>query len=331
MDGHFRSSNVTTGLNAELGHLQNRFRWKHWAIPLLLALLFHILLISMHWDWLSPMTSPAPRVEVQNITPDQLAQIKKKWREKSLLLDKDKNRPKDQKVPDDARYFSDRNNRVEKEQRARQRQVIPKPGGPAEQPTKTHPKPQPKNNTDSAKNFPKLENLGIPFHFDQVKNKSTFEHDPTHAFEHLQQPMQQGGDQAILDKNLPEGSENVLNSQESIYYSFYARLYQAIAPIWQSHIRNIPYTQHILTGEYSTIVDITLDKEGNLKGIHHLYNSGITAFDDAVDSSWKKIQRFPNPPPALLNTEGEIHIGWTFTVQVDEHFGMQYAPPVRRY
>jgi len=129
--------------------------------------------------------------------------------------------------------------------------------------------------------------------------------------------IEEGGDQNIVDRTLPEGSENMLNTKQSIYYSFYSRLYEAIGPIWQSRAREVPYRRQLSPGDYVTIVDIVLDRDGNLVETRYLQSAGVADFDDAVESSWRKIGRFPNPPRGLLNAEGKLHIVWSFTFQID--------------
>ncbi|MEK7690119.1 MAG: TonB C-terminal domain-containing protein, partial [Bdellovibrionota bacterium] len=142
---------------------------------------------------------------------------------------------------------------------------------------------------------------------------------------------QDGGDQAIMDRTLPEGSENLLKAQESVFYSFYSRLYEAIAPIWQSRIREVPRSRKIQAGEYNTVVEVVFDRQGNLIAIRHLEDSGIPEFDTAVDTAWKSVGRFPNPPKGLTNAQGRVHTGWTFSVHVGDGFQVQFLPPERNY
>src|SRR4051794_20500662 len=101
---------------------------KTWIYFLIIALLFHLLLFTLHLDWLGH--APPPRVEIQTIDPKKLDAVRKQWKDKGLLLNKDKSKPKEKEAPPDARYFSDRNIHVEKEQRAKDTNVIPKPGRP---------------------------------------------------------------------------------------------------------------------------------------------------------------------------------------------------------
>lgn len=221
-----------------------------------------------------------PQIEVQRVDSHQLEAIRRQWKAKELLLNKNPLLPKSKDTPPpDAKYLSDRNIRVKKEQRSRSQDVLPRQSAP-------------------------LSQLGIS-------------------------KAQSGADQAIRDQQLPQGSENLLNSQESVYYSFYARLYEAIAPIWQSRIREVPFRRRILPGDYSTQVIIVLDQFGNLLQIYREQSSGVREFDEAVNQSWQKIERFPNPPRGLLNSKNQVQIGWVFTVQVNPGARLQYLPPER--
>lgn len=301
--------------------------WKIWIIFFLLALLFHAILFALRLQWSLP--TPPPRVEVQNIDPQKLDAIRRQWKEKSLLLDKNPSLPSSKEAPPDARYMSDRNIRVEKEQRARDTQVIPKPGQPnssVQSESKSAHRPPPRTKAQPHP-LPKLGDLGVPFRLD-AKPEAPPPEDQTSQ---SSSSASQGGDQATLDKDLPVGSQNMLNAQESIYYSFYSRLYQAIGPIWQSLIREIPYRRRVNPGEYNTVVDVIFDENGNLKEVHRIQSSGIPEFDNSVDQAWKRVGRFPNPPQGLLDSQRQVHTGWTFSVQVGEGSNFQYLPPARNY
>ena len=328
--------------------VEERARSPNWLPWFIAAALWHLLLWIIHPDW-HPTLLP-PRVEIQQVDPSKLAAIKKQWqaqqrtqdKDTALLLNKDKSAPTESEKPKDARYMSDRNKIVEHEQRARDMDVIPKPGRPGpEAPDKTEPKPRtvPKPPTVRAQPhaLPKLGNLGVPMRLNEAartpRDAETQENKAQKHFEDVarHQAGQSGGDQAIVDKNLPLGSENMLSTEESIYYSFYSRLYEAIAPIWQSEIRQVPWHRNVTSGNYVTTADVILDADGNLVGIDLTHNSGIPDFDQAVNTAWHKIGRFPNPPKALLDPHGQVHTGWTFTVDVGENSGFQYMPPERSY
>jgi TonB family protein len=133
------------------------------------------------------------------------------------------------------------------------------------------------------------------------------------------------------DPSIPVGAETLLNMEQTIYYSFYSRLYQAIAPVWQSHIHSRYWGLHSrpLPGRYTTRVAVWLDRNGNLKSLQILEPSRIGAFDQAVLETWKRIDQFPNPPRGLMDGGGNVRTLWNFTVEVGETSGWNFLPPNR--
>lgn len=302
-------------------------------LALLAALIFHLLFMWVKVQWSSP-ARPMP-VEVKQIDMNKLEAIRKQWRDQEkkptgFLLDKDPKAPSEKEAPKDARYESARNVRVEKEQRAKQTNVIPKPAVPFQQAQpQENALPKAQNEAAKSRSKVKLGNLGIPMKFAPDRKKVGKDGRKSQAQQ--VQPGSEGGDQALREKDLPEGAENLLNTKESIFYTFYARLYEAIGPVWQSRIRSIGYRRQVRPGEYSTVVDVILDREGGLIEIRRMQSSGIDEFDSAVDSSWRKISRFPNPPTGLVEADGYVHTGWTFTVNVGQGAMIEYLPPERVY
>lgn len=307
---------------------------KPWFIAVLLALLVHLIILLSKLNW--PVTAPElpPRVELQQIDTKKLEAIRNAWK-RDLLISK--NQPKADSAPADARYESDRNIRVEKEMRAAQTDVLPKPGGQGEAEDRERPSgasSQTAKNAPRAKSAPKLSALGIP-----ILKRSAL--DPSDIADARESERAQdsrrmsrgarGADQTVLDKRLMVGAENMLNAVESRYYSFYSRLYSAVAPIWQSRIREVPYRRNIPPGDYTTQVELILDSQGNLVRVNLLQRSAIDEFDRAAVDSWYRIGRFPNPPRDLLDNQGLVRTGWTFTVQVGEGLQWQSLPPERRY
>jgi hypothetical protein len=296
-----------------------------WA--LLLALLLHALWLTVPIH-LSP-TAPAPtRVDVQNIPNQQLEAIRRQWRERGLLTPKDV--PASEKAPDDAKYMSDRNIRVEREQRARDTTVLPRRGAQNQTGDQTRPAPQqrPQEQARPRNNYPPLGDLGIKYRLPPKRQPPP---QAVGGMPNAQSSGQAAGDQAILDDSLPVGSENLLNAQESIYYSFYARIYEAIAPVWESGVRNVLRTRPVPEGDYLTVVDVIFDANGNLLRVTYRQRSSSTDLDQVVEGAWTKAAPFPNPPRELIDERGEFHIGYTFTVRVGSGFGAQFLPPERIY
>jgi hypothetical protein len=296
-----------------------------WILLALLALFLHLLAFYLAPDWFKP-APPAP-VEVTQIDMAKLQSLKNKWKEKGFLLSKDPNKPKDNAPePKNSRYESDRNKAVEKEMRARQTNVIPNEAG--------DPNSKAAKDRDAKKSVPKRDVTKIP-----LSNLSNFRGLPVPGpkpEEQVEAERRHGGpgntgDQALRDNTVPEGAENMLNTSESIYYSFYSRMYEQIGPLWQSLLSQIVYQRKPAPGEYVTSADVVFDAEGNFLEARIMQGSGITEFDNAVPAAWKKVPKFPNPPRGLIQSDGKIHMGWTFAVRVDENMNWNYAPPERSY
>ncbi|MGZ3699791.1 MAG: hypothetical protein ACXWP5_16865, partial [Bdellovibrionota bacterium] len=179
--------------------LEPRRYWL-WALALLFALLVHLLFFTETRHWGFGLSSP-PRVDVRSMDMNELAKIRRKWREseKPLLLDKNPNAPKSQEVPDNARFQSDRNQKFDREQQARRTDVLPRPrtGVPNVQPDR-QPKP-----------IPNLGHLGIPLRMPPKTPHKIGQAGNTGT------PGDLGADQTVLQDQLPEGSENLLNTQET--------------------------------------------------------------------------------------------------------------------
>ncbi len=294
-----------------------------WA--LLLALLLHALWLSVPFELHQEVTLP-PRVDIQDIPAQKLEEIRRQWRERALLTPKDV--PAAEQAPDDARYMSDRNIRVEKEQRARDTTVLPRQGSQSSSSPEAAQKPR-ERARQQPRQAPKLGDLGVKYKL-PPKSLPPIAAAPG-GMPRAQSSGQAAGDQAILDDRLPVGSENLLNAQESVYYSFYARIYEAIAPVWESGIRDVLRAQPVAEGDYMTVVDVTFDSRGNMLRMSYRQNSSSPELDRVVERSWKKAAPFPNPPSELIDSKGEFHTGYTFTVRVGRGFGMQFLPPERIY
>ena len=303
--------------------MDDRVSWRPWIIVGILTLLWHLLLFTVPWNELLPThTHRLPtQINIQPVSQEQLESIRKQWRnrkniDKQILIKKD-TRPNEKEAPADARYMSDKNRKVEHEQQAIRTNVVPKLRDSVQ------PKPQGQSKTDElqrTRKIPTLSHLGVPLRFGL----------PQLPFQE-RQPAEDRGDQALLEKALPFGSENMLNTQESVYYSYYSRLYQAIGPVWQSRIREVPYSRRVAPGNYVTQVEVLFDRSGNMTEIRYHHSSGMPEFDQAVESAWRKIGQFPNPPNALIEQDGTVHTAWSFTVEVGEDFNRQYLPPTRNY
>lgn len=293
-------------------------RRRAWILAAILALLFHLLFLLPRIPGLSfsPSDLLPPRVNLHEIDPHKLESIRQQWksREKALLLDKNLKSPTAAEPPKDARYMSDRNIKVDKETISKRTAIIPKSGASGEEGGQKTP---PLQVAPVVKPFPGLGNLGIPLPAAPTEPSPP----PQIASDHAGPGGNEGGNQYIIDPNAVEGSETMLNSEESVYYSFYSRLYEALGPIWQSQIRALLRAQRFPVGDYTTLVDGVYFKDGTLKEVDVIKGSSQGPIDDVALNAWKKVGRMPNPPTGLLDEKEQVHIGFRFTVNL--YPGMQ--------
>lgn len=295
---------------------ENTPQWKIWFIFSILAILFHLLLLLLvKLEGSIHPTPPPPPVEVHTVDPFKLQQIRRQWREKekALLMNTDPN-PKDKAIPapKEARYMSDRNIRVEKEQRARQTVTLPKPGGRTGEKTDEN---KDALNEKRRRTFPKklsqaprLSDLGVHFGLDNTRGAPRA---PAQAYS-----TSPGGQQFLIEPNLPEGSENMLNTEESTFYAFYARMYEKIAPIFNQLVSLYPASIAPPEGQYIALVEAILDRDGNLVEVKIISGSGLTYFDDLVIQCWTRAKQFQNPPHQLVDKKNQVHVRFNFLLNI---------------
>lgn len=263
-----------------------------WILSILLTLLAHVLLLPLPIQWRLP-SPPAP-VDLQQFSPQQLEALRQKWNQLGLNLSAKSNTDT---PPENARYYSDRNQEADREQRARDGTI--------------HARPQPKSPGKSQSNQRKvpLSQLGVP-----VRTEPAEAAEPRQ--ERSQFDAEERGEQKIGDEFLPEGNENLLNTREATFYSFNARVYGSIAPYWQQLARETLSQGRITPGTYEIVPEVIYDDQGHLQDIRILKSSGIARLDRDVVDAWRKFPDFPNPPSGMLESDGNIHLIWRFTVEV---------------
>lgn len=263
-------------------------------IAIALALLFHLGVLSLPWQrWFQTERPRDEIVPVQVLDPAAIARMREQNRQ--LLLE-NRSAPESTEAPENARFESDRNVRVEREQRARQGEVLPQA---AAQNTRTK---------------PDLSRFGVKLGARPAARAETH-----------RAPSQQ----LVDDPTLPLGAENMLSSAQSVYYSFYARLAEGTLPIWQSSVRTLESQGLTLpAGDFVTVVELVLREDGALEDIRTLQSSGYSQLDRAAEDSWRRLTRYPNPPRALLGPDGRLRVRWGYKV-TNQPGSFRVLPPVR--
>jgi len=282
--------------------------WQTWAIIILVVAFLHALVLTLHlsafWDSTRRATA---RMEVDTFSPAALEALQKKWEKKGqTFLQHSAPKPTAKETVQDKRpadYFSDRTVRVAQEQRARFT-GDPRAGAPAK--AGPHVKP-----------LSAMGGLGIPLPLPGQPLASP-----------LAAPGTPGGEY-VMNKNLPEGIQSLLNSDESVYYSFYARLREQMAPLWENEHQRVGIIPRLKHGDYVSTLRIQLNRAGDILAITQLQSSGIPELDHMAKNTVLRARKFQNPPKDLIDPDGHCTMIWNFITQASASRGlrMEYLPP----
>ncbi len=121
-------------------------------------------------------------------------------------------------------------------------------------------------------------------------------------------------------QDLPLGEFSRLNTQEYRFYGFYFRIRQQLEQRWGVSLKEkakqlykrggrLPASQNLITD-----LEITLDDQGKITGVHISSSSGVKELDEAATESFNKAGPFPNPPKEMLQN-GVAKIKWGFVVK----------------
>ncbi len=135
--------------------------------------------------------------------------------------------------------------------------------------------------------------------------------------------------QDLVDEEAAQGAETLLSTARSVHYSFFSRMYEALAPVWRSRISSSRPREILHPGDYTVVATLVLDAEGNVLGVEFHERSPVSNFNDAVVESAQKVARFPNPPQLLIDERNQVRTQWSFTVSVGENSMLQFEPPRR--
>jgi hypothetical protein len=120
--------------------------------------------------------------------------------------------------------------------------------------------------------------------------------------------------------DVKQGGFTSLNTDQFMYYTFYARINEQIRNRWVMNLQNFaagvgPIEINRLSGrEQVTELEVLLDKDGNyLKTIFHR-NSENPNLDAAAAVAIQNASPFLNPPSEIVAEDGKIHLYYQFHV-----------------
>jgi TonB family protein len=123
------------------------------------------------------------------------------------------------------------------------------------------------------------------------------------------------------------GDFTALNTDRHLYYSFYSRMEEAIRHRWVTYVRSIVMgiDNSVAPGtpdkeNWTTKLEVLLDKNGNFeKAVLH-EGSGSRNLDAAPVQAFRDAGQFPHPPQEMVKEDGFIHIYYAFTVNVSPRY-----------
>lgn len=126
--------------------------------------------------------------------------------------------------------------------------------------------------------------------------------------------------QAYLPPELEIGDMAAMNTDQDLYYTFYRRMAEKTYWLWAQNIA-ASFERMKLQGQlgpsskaWVTIVELLLDKNGNVISTQPMQLSGDFEMDSAPGRAFKAAKNFPNPPHEMVEEDGYIRIRYKFYV-----------------
>lgn len=122
-------------------------------------------------------------------------------------------------------------------------------------------------------------------------------------------------------KDIAASSETHLNTREYIYYNYFSRIKERILQHWEPSIKRritkLVYQGRYMasTGDRTTHLLITLNKNGQLVRVQVKSPSGLRDLDEEAIKAFEAAAPFPNPPQGLVESDGTIKLDWRFIIE----------------
>jgi hypothetical protein len=120
--------------------------------------------------------------------------------------------------------------------------------------------------------------------------------------------------------NVKQGGFTSLNTDQFMYYTFYARINEQIRNRWVNNLQafsaNVGPNEinRLASREQVTELEVILDKDGNYRKTIVHRNSENSQLDAAAAYAIQNASPFLNPPSEILETDGNIHLYYQFHV-----------------
>jgi len=127
------------------------------------------------------------------------------------------------------------------------------------------------------------------------------------------------------------GERTILSTREFKYFSYYNRIKDLLRQFWKPSIeREVSKLwgkgQMLRETELVTRVLVLLDEKGQIHKISKLGASGVVEIDEIAVKAFHAAAPFPNPPSALIESDGFVRLKWDFILQTSAAPRIQYSP-----
>ena len=160
----------------------------------------------------------------------------------------------------------------------------------------------------------RVSDLGVKINTDQkapTENESNWT-------SHVLGEATKGGDYV---RGLRENETSELNTQESIFFSYFGRMYNQLYGAWAPIIRK-QIEQQSAAGRKFSIEDsfitramVTLSGKGEILKVQLLQESGNLELDQAAVIALNKAGPYPNPPKGMIDKNGNAQLPVRFIIR----------------
>lgn len=266
-----------------------RTRSQNTLLAVLIALFLHGLLLIVLWHL--PKKQPTGALPIQKI---QVHLNQDRQPQKQIVKITP---PKEDKTPRKADYLSEFNNSAAKETKAENTSPTP-----PLKPATLKPPPLSQGTGPKRNLLPTWQDL------EQMQPAP-----PTAFNDHLE--------------TTETGAQTQLNTFEWKHASYFNRIKENVARIWSPMLemkRYDPGAALIGKQDRLTLVEITLDLNGNVTAAQIKSPSGVFYLDDEAIHAFKKASPFPNPPKALFADKDNFSFTFGFVVSLQKGFSMSF-------
>ncbi len=121
-------------------------------------------------------------------------------------------------------------------------------------------------------------------------------------------------------RGVEEGDETLLNSRSFKFAGFLNRVKETVGRVWVQKVQDEagkrdPSGQLYSYKDRRTVVEFTLDRQGEITDVKVAASSGVPYLDSVAVDAFRVVQRFPNPPPGLVpDSPGVVKLPFAFTL-----------------